>query len=137
MSAAGGARGRVLIVDDNAPIRELAELIAKGAGWDADEAPGGREALAMLAQRHYDCVLLDIAMPDVSGEDVFLAIRRDPILARMRVVAYTANAMTHEVARYKALGFDAIVTKPATIQELRAALSGPVNDAAALPERCI
>ena len=99
-------------------------MIMAPQGWQCDEAAGGSDALAMLATNRYDCVLLDISMPAMSGEDVCLAIRRDPSLAGLRVVAFTAHAMAQERARIMAIGFDEIVTKPTTIEVLTAAIEG-------------
>ena len=115
---------RLLIVDDHAPSRRLASMIMELSHWQCDEAASASEALAMLARARYDCVLLDISMPEVSGEDVCLAIRRDPALAGLRVIAFTAHAMPHERARIMTIGFDDIVTKPTTIAILTAAITG-------------
>jgi CheY-like chemotaxis protein len=115
---------RLLVVDDHAPSRRLACMIMAPQGWQCDEAASGREALAMIAANRYDCVLLDISMPEMSGEEVCLAIRQDPSLAGRRVVAFTEHAMAHERARIMAIGFDEIVTKSTTIAVLTTAIEG-------------
>jgi CheY-like chemotaxis protein len=115
---------RILIVDDHAPSRRLASLILGGAGWQTHEAMRGDQALAMLAEQEYACVLLDVSMPDMSGEAVCRAIRDNPDTATVRVVAYTAHAMTHERARILDIGFDDIVVKPATMARLMDAVAG-------------
>jgi CheY-like chemotaxis protein len=122
---------RILIVDDHLPSRRLASLILAGAGWLTDEATRGTEALAKLANGSYRCVLLDVSMPDMSGEAVCRAIRDNPATAGLRVVAYTAHAMTHERQKILAIGFDDIVIKPATMARLVDAVAGETAQAGA------
>jgi CheY-like chemotaxis protein len=114
----------VLVVDDHELSRRLARLVLEPSGWQVDEACDGAQALAALASSRYDCVLLDISMPGMSGEAVCAQIRRDPALAGIRVVAYTAHAMSHERERMLAVGFDDIVTKPASMARLTEAVAG-------------
>jgi len=125
----GAPMRRILIVDDHGPSRRLASLILGGAGWQTQEAMRGDQALAMLAEHDYDCVLLDVSMPDMSGEAVCRAIRGNPQMAKVRVVAYTAHAMTHERARILEIGFDDIVVKPATMARLMDAVAGIASHA--------
>jgi len=115
---------RLLVVDDHVPRRRLAGMIMAPQGWHCEEAASGREALAMLAANRYDCVLLDISMPEMSGEEVCVAIRHDPALAGLRVVAFTAHALAHERVRIMAIGLDEIVTKPTMIAALTGAITG-------------
>ena len=66
----------------------------------------------MLAAKTYDCVLLDISMPEMSGEEVCKRIRADARLAGLRVIAYTAHTMKDEQQQILAAGFDALLIKP-------------------------
>ena len=61
---------RVLIVDDDKPIRSLLRTGLKKHGIVIDEAPGGQEAIDLLGVNSYDLVLLDLMMPKVNGFDV-------------------------------------------------------------------
>ena len=127
------AARRILIVDDHAPSRRLARLVLEGEGLHVDEATRGTGGLAMLAAAPYDCVLLDVSMPDMSGEDVCAAIRGNPAIAAIRLVAYTAHAWAHERDRILGVGFDDIVIKPATITRLVAAVGRAAHGPAPLP----
>lgn len=113
---------RLLVVDDDEPSRELAVAIFESAGWMVEQAESGRHALARLSDHRPDCVLLDISMPGMSGEEVCRRIRSDPGLAGLRVVAYTAHAFPEDVESLRAAGFDAVAVKPCVIEALVAAV---------------
>lgn len=68
--------GRVLIIDDEPNIRRMMEMIHKNAGWETATAPGGAQALALLARQSFDVIFLDLSMPDGDGIDVLADIRR-------------------------------------------------------------
>lgn len=109
---------RTLVVDDNAVNRKLAVALLKRRGWFTDEAENGAVALHKLANGHFDAVLLDISMPVMDGEATCRHIRATPATAGLRVVAYTAHALESERARIMSAGFDDIVIKPITAQDL-------------------
>lgn len=72
-------RPSVLIVDDHAAFRSFAHLLLDGDGWNVlGEAGDGVEALAAIARRRPDVVLLDIQLPDRSGFEVAEELARDP-----------------------------------------------------------
>jgi two-component system, chemotaxis family, chemotaxis protein CheY len=106
------AAGKLLVVDDHPVNRKLATVLLRGTGWDCDEADSGEEALAKLSHGHYDCVLLDISMPGMSGDEVCRHIRADGGLKDLRVIAYTAHTMREEQQNILAAGFDALLIKP-------------------------
>ena len=76
------------------------------------QAGSGKEALEKLNAKKYDCVLLDISMPDMSGEEVCKQIRASETLKHLHVVAYTAHTMKEEQEQILAAGFDALLIKP-------------------------
>lgn len=108
----------ILVVDDNGINRLLPGLILRPFGWDVHEADGGLAALEILKTIHIACVLLDISMPEVSGLEVLEDLRRDSKFEALKVVAYTAYAQPHDVARLLSLGFDAVLIKPLTSVKL-------------------
>jgi len=112
----------VLVVDDNAVNRKLAVALLKRRGMQAQEADGGVVALHMLAQGGFDSVLLDISMPVMDGEEVCRQIRANPAWRNLRVVAYTAHALESERQRIMAAGFDELLIKPISMQDLLRAL---------------
>jgi len=110
---------RVLVVDDNAVNRKLALALLQRRGMHVEEADCGQMAVDMLNQdARFDAVLLDISMPVMDGKEVCQIIRSSPKLARLRVVAYTAHAMQSERQSIMAAGFDELLIKPISAQDL-------------------
>jgi two-component system chemotaxis response regulator CheY len=108
----------VLVVDDNVVNRKLAVALLKRRGMHVQEAEGGSVALEMLKAGQYDSVLLDISMPVMDGKEVCQIIRNTPEFASLRVVAYTAHAMESERQSIMAAGFDDLLVKPISGQDL-------------------
>lgn len=79
---------RALIVDDDAPIRDLLSTIVQHQGFNVDTAKDGVEAIANLDEDGYDVVLLDLMMPRVDGYEVLRHIRENrPEMLRCTIVA--------------------------------------------------
>jgi CheY-like chemotaxis protein len=114
-----------LVVDDNASNRRIAELILASIGHSVEVASGADQALAFLADRSYDAVLMDCQMPVVDGYELTRRIRRgdaagvDP---RIPIIAVTAHALPDDRAKCLESGMDDYVTKPIRMPELVAAL---------------
>jgi DNA-binding NtrC family response regulator len=87
--AATTGGGSIIIIDDEAAIRESLETLLEFEGYDVESAETGEEGLAKLAERPFDLVLLDFALPDRNGLEVLADIRaRDPQLAVIMITAY-------------------------------------------------
>lgn len=121
---------RVLIVDDNPVARDTLAALARAAGWDADTAAGGRQALANItaaavAGQPYDTVFIDWVMPGMDGWQTCSRIRALPLSPRMPLVvmvtAHGREMLDSRPAGEKAL-LDGFLVKPVTIGMLRAAL---------------
>ena len=81
--------GSVLIIDDEAAIRESLQTLLELEGYEVETASDGTEGLARLADRPYDLVLLDFAMPERNGIEILQDIReRDSELAIIMITAY-------------------------------------------------
>jgi CheY-like chemotaxis protein len=77
MPSLSGAK--ILLVDDNAVVRDMLVDLVGSLGYSADAASGGVEALALFDQNRYDIVLTDLLMPGMSGWEVLVGVRqRDP-----------------------------------------------------------
>jgi two-component system chemotaxis response regulator CheY len=116
---------RVLVVDDHPVNRTLVCVLLRDAGWHVEEAVDGHAGLAKLAAGTFDTVLLDISMPDISGDEVCRRIRADGKLKTLRVIAYTAHALDNERDKILSAGFDGLLTKPISKASLFAALQLP------------
>ncbi|MFB3815933.1 MAG: sigma-54-dependent transcriptional regulator [Terriglobales bacterium] len=81
--------GSILIIDDEAAIRESLQTLLELEGYQVTLAPSGEQGLALLAERAHDLVLLDFALPDKNGMEVLAEIReRDPNTNVIMITAY-------------------------------------------------
>ena len=108
---------RVLIVDDEPPIRKLLRMGLTAQGYQVLEAPNGKAALELVAQRP-DLVILDLGLPDVQGFDLLRTIRA----RNEQVPIVVLSSRGDEAAKVAALdlGADDYVTKPFGTDELLA-----------------
>ena len=122
LGAERGQRRRVLIVDDNVDAAETLQMVVSQMGHDADAAHDGPAALDAARARRPDVVLLDISMPGMDGLEVARALRSEPALRQVRVVALTGFGQQEDRRRSEAAGFDAHLVKPVSPEELRRVL---------------
>ena len=116
---------RVLIVDDHPTNRRLPAMLLRQHGWEVDIAADGETALDKLAVAHFDAVLLDLSMPDISGFEVCRRIRAEATLRHLRIYAYTS--MSTIDGKLESAGFDGVLAKPLSAEKLVAMLQGPTN----------
>jgi CheY-like chemotaxis protein/HPt (histidine-containing phosphotransfer) domain-containing protein len=115
---------RILVAEDNAVNQQVAQLLLKKLGYQADMAADGLEALQALEREPYDVVLMDVQMPTMDGLEATRRIhQRWPEGQRPHVIAATANAMQEEREACLAAGMDDYLPKPIRMEELAAALS--------------
>ena len=112
---------RVLVVDDEVLVRKIIGDYLNGDGHIVEAANSGHEALEKFRNSRFDIVLLDRAMPDMSGDQVAAAIKS--INPAVPVIMLTGFGSMMDDANEKPAGVDFIVGKPVTIPALRAALS--------------
>jgi DNA-binding response OmpR family regulator len=108
----------VLVVDDEPNIVLSLEFLMRQAGYDVRVARDGDSALAAIAERAPDLVLLDVMMPGRDGYEVCQAIRADPACASTRIVMLTARSREVEREKGLAMGADDYVTKPFSTRAL-------------------
>jgi|GEM_PF-3728273 len=101
---------RILVVDDVADNRLLISRYLEVAGASVATAAGGGEAVTMALQDGYDVVLMDLSMPDMSGQEATEAMRKEGY--RIPIVALTAHAMREEKEKALNHGFNDYLTKP-------------------------
>src|SRR3954468_11142430 len=109
---------RVLVVEDEADLREVLEYNLGQAGHRVRSAPSGSEALRIAAEHKPELVLLDLMLPDMSGTEVCRAIRKDPQLRDARIIMVTAKAEKIDRVVGFELGADDYVAKPFSVREL-------------------
>jgi len=102
----------VLVVDDSAVNRKVAEGFLESLDIHADEADSGRTAIALAEQRRYDLVLLDHMMPGMDGPETALLLRAIPGYRDVPIVALTANAGASHAELYRQAGMNDCLLKP-------------------------
>lgn len=121
---------RILLVEDDASIREVVTLGLRNAGFRVDAVGDGRDALAQFRLARYDVLLLDVMLPSLDGFEVCREVRRE---SRVPIVMLTARADTVDVVVGLELGADDYMIKPFQLQELVARVRAVVRRAAAEP----
>ena len=110
---------KILIVDDDAGIRRIAELsLTKVGKLEVSLAKSGAEALQLLANEKPDLILLDVMMPGMDGPAVLAELRRNPDTANIPVVFLTAKIQQRDVDSYAKLGALGVIGKPFEPTEL-------------------
>jgi DNA-binding response OmpR family regulator len=121
-----GARPKILVVDDEPPLRELV-MVTLGDAFACDEASDGDAALARLREARYDLVMLDVMMPGTSGTDVLREMREDDQLRDVPVIVMSAWQSPQDVASALEAGADRFLAKPFRIDELGSMVRGLVG----------
>lgn len=131
-AVAAPRRRTVLVVEDNPVNQEVVAAMLQNLDWGVELASGGKQALEKLAAGRYELVLMDCQMPDLDGYETTRRLRQWELLegrARMPVVALTAHALSGEAEKCLAAGMDRYLTKPVSMEQLRAALETPTAPA--------
>jgi excisionase family DNA binding protein len=103
-------RARILVVDDEAGIRELLSKTLALAEYEVDLAPGGQEALERLRADHYDLVITDLKMPGVDGMTLIREARR--FLPQLPIIIITGFSTEASAIEAINLGVNGYLTKP-------------------------
>lgn len=109
------ARERILVVDDEAGIRDLVSTYLRKDGFDVDEAADGEEALDRYRRHPPDLVVLDLRLPGIDGFDVLREFRRT---SNVYVIMLTARSEETDKLVGLELGADDYITKPFSPREL-------------------
>jgi two-component system KDP operon response regulator KdpE len=110
---------RVLVVDDEAPIRRTMRTNLEARGYEVDVAESGEQALQLAARRHPDVILLDLGLPGIDGLDVIDGLRR---WSRVPIVVLSARDSEQDKVAALDAGADDYVAKPFGMDELLARL---------------
>src|SRR5437870_713106 len=122
---------RVLLVEDDPSIREIASLGLKEAGFRVTAAVDGREGLTRALHDPFDAIVLDVMLPSLDGFEVCREIRKQ---SRVPIVMLTARTDTLDVVVGLESGADDYVTKPFEMPELVARVRAVLRRAQAAPE---
>lgn len=128
----GTAAGRVLIVDDDAHIRELCRLYLSHAGFAVEEAVDGQQAVDRIDREAFDLVILDLMLPEVDGFDVLSHIRERDVW--LPVIMLTAMGDEEDRILGLDMGADDYMIKPFSPKELVSRARAVLRRATAAPQ---
>jgi PAS domain S-box-containing protein len=116
-------RLRILVVDDNADSAQSLSMLLRDKGHEVHAANDGATALELVRTLRPQVVILDIAMPDMSGHEVSQKLRKEAWGRDVCLVAYTGFGQSEDRVRSQQAGFDFHLTKPADMAELNRILA--------------
>ena len=140
-ACANGAKGRILVADDNDVNQQVTRAMLQSLGYETESAADGEQALAALARERFDMVLMDCHMPLCNGYDATQEIRaregESPPGGRIPVVAVTADVLESNRQKCLDVGMDDYLTKPFSQDKLRVVLNrwlrnGPSKESASV-----
>jgi signal transduction histidine kinase/ActR/RegA family two-component response regulator/HPt (histidine-containing phosphotransfer) domain-containing protein len=103
---------RVLVVEDNAISRELAGILLKQVGIQADLASNGSQAVSMASEADYDAILMDLEMPGMEGFEAVRRIKSGRRNQECPIIAVTAHAHSSHQSQCLSEGLNDCLTKP-------------------------
>ncbi len=121
---------RILVVDDEAPIREMLCFTLQRNDFETIEAADGHQALIRVADDRPDLILLDWMLPDISGIDLARRLKREEATAELPIIMLTARAAEEDKIRGLDVGADDYITKPFSPRELTARIKAVLRRAA-------
>ncbi len=120
-----GARGRILVVDDERSMRELLSIVLKREGYAVLLADNGRDAIALLEREAVDLLISDIRMPDMTGVEVLREAKRlDADIVGIMVTAFASTETAVEALRLGAYDY---LSKPFDVEELKAKVRNAIE----------
>src|SRR3974390_1416963 len=108
----------ILVVEDQEDNRQILRDLLGNAGYDLTEAENGEEAIASVARRRPDLILMDIQLPVMDGYEATRRIRTNPDLRSVPIIAVTSYALAGDEDKARAAGCDGYVSKPYNPREL-------------------
>ncbi len=112
----------ILIVEDNPVNQKLIAFLLARADYSYEVAENGQVALELLRKASFRLVLMDMMMPVMNGFDATRAIRSDPALAKLPIIALTANALKGEDDKCRAAGCNDYIAKPYSKEQVLTAI---------------
>ncbi len=110
---------KILVVDDEAAIREYLQQVLGEWGYGVLTAPDGRAALPLAVQEQPDLILLDIMMPHLDGIETCRQLRERPTTRAIPVLILTSYDTPERLDESVAAGADDFLSKPINVAELR------------------
>jgi CheY-like chemotaxis protein len=126
---ADGHPPRVLVIDDDASVRQVLRFLLAASGYESQPAANGPSGLAQFVKGGWDLVLTDLEMPEMNGWQVIDAIRqRDPTMPILVVTAFSDPGVMQRASEWGV----PVIAKPFAMATLKAAVEEALRGGAAL-----
>ncbi len=110
---------KIFGIDDSRDLLQLCDVALTSEGHEYTAIDNGKEGLQAIKDKKFDVVLLDLSMPDFSGEDVLDALVKEGIMDKQKIIIFTASTATEkEYGPLLEKGAHSIITKPVDIDIL-------------------
>ena len=119
---------KILVIEDDASIRENTKELLELNDLEVHTASNGREGLDLIVKHSFDLVLCDIHMPNVSGYDVFKQMKSNPQLCKIAIVFMSASVQHTEKAEAMQLGIDGFIEKPFNEKNLLSTINSVIGE---------
>ena len=115
---------KILGIDDNTDITELLDTVLNGSGHEYTFVNDGKSGVKKIKENQYDLVLLDLAMPEFSGEDVLAELNKEELIKKQKIIIFSASSnsdsdMESFISKYNVQGY---IRKPVDVDKLLAIL---------------
>src|SRR5690606_31934127 len=121
---------KILIIEDEAAIREMVAMSLSRNGYEIHQAESAEEGFSQLNEVVPDLILLDWMLPGMSGVDFAKRIKKDPLCRDIPIIMLTARGEEEDKVRGLEVGADDYVTKPFSPRELVARIKAVLRRAA-------
>ncbi|MDH3596492.1 MAG: response regulator transcription factor [Rhodospirillales bacterium] len=118
---------KILVIEDEAPIRERVVKALNFEGYEAYGGENGREGLELAKQHQPDLIIADIMMPELGGQAMVSLLRDEPATRLTPIIMVTALDQRVEQRRFMELGVDDYITKPFDLAELLGAVQAQLR----------
>jgi signal transduction histidine kinase/CheY-like chemotaxis protein len=117
---------RTLIIEDNVDLAATYQALLERRGHDVTVVHTGGDGLAAAQQQHFDLILCDLGLPDITGYEIARRLRADPDAQPARLIAHSGYSQNANRQQSLQAGFDAHLTKPMAISDLEHLLDKPI-----------
>jgi CheY-like chemotaxis protein len=111
-------RPRILVVEDNADMRDFLQRILERRGYGFLGAADGVEGMELALTEHPELILMDLSLPTLDGYEATRLLKANPDFAAMPILAVTAHARSVDKEKALEAGCDAYISKPYSIHQL-------------------
>jgi two-component system, OmpR family, response regulator len=116
---------KVLLIDDNKDIADMVRLCLESQDIECKLIDDGKVGLQAIKENNFDVILLDLAIPEFSGFDIFKVLKDEGLLKSKNVLIFTASSVTdQEVQDMLSSGAKGVLRKPLSIDDLTDAVEG-------------